>query len=101
MPPRVPHFSVDWYRKAYDNAIMFNSPTVLPTANGLKGFGDGNGSELVIGTNKLMDMIAQAAGSTENTFNIYTQPGMNARDVALEVEKVLVQMNNSRKAVFN
>ena len=101
VPPSVPHFSVDWYRKAYDNAIMFNSPTVLPTANGLKGFGDGNGSELVIGTNKLMDMIAQAAGSTENTFNIYTQPGMNARDVALEVEKVLVQMNNSRKAVFN
>lgn len=101
VPPSVPHFSVDWYRKAYDNAIMFNSPTVLPTANGLKGFGDGNGSELVIGTNKLMEMIARAAGSTENTFNIYTQPGMNARDVALEVEKVLVQMNNSRKAVFN
>ena len=101
MPPRVPHFSIDWYKKAYDNAIMFNSPTVLPTASGLKGFGDGSGSELVIGTNKLMNMISQAAGSTENVFNIYATPGMNARDVALEVEKVLVHMNNSRKAVFS
>ena len=101
MPPRVPHFSVDWYKKAYDNAIMFNSPTVLPTADGLKGFGDGSGSELVIGTNKLMNMISQAAGSTENVFNIYATPGMNARDVAMEVEKVLVHMNNSRKAVFS
>lgn len=101
MPPSVPHFSVDWYKKAYDNAIMFNSPTVLPTAGGLKGFGDGSGSELVIGTNKLMNMISQAAGSTENVFNIYATPGMDAREVALEVEKVLVHMNNSRKAVFS
>ena len=101
MPPRVPYFSVDWYKKAYDNAIMFNSPTVLPTAGGLKGFGDGSGSELVIGTNKLMNMISQAAGSTENVFNIYATPGMDAREVALEVEKVLVHMNNSRKAVFS
>lgn len=101
MPPRVPHFSIDWYKKAYDNAIMFNSPTVLPTASGLKGFGDGSGSELVIGTNKLMNMISQAAGSTENVFNIYATPGMDAREVALEVEKVLVHMNNSRKAVFS
>jgi len=101
MPPSVPHFSIDWYKKAYDNAIMFNSPTVLPTAGGLKGFGDGSGSELVIGTNKLMNMISQAAGSTENVFNIYATPGMDAREVALEVEKVLVHMNNSRKAVFS
>lgn len=100
MPPSVPHLSVDWYKKAYDNAMMFTSPTVLPTASGLKGFGDGNGSELVIGTNKLMQMIGQATGSQDIDINIYAQPNMNPTDIAQEVERVMVRMNNQRKAVF-
>lgn len=100
-PPSVPHLSVDWYKKAYQDAVMFTSPTVLPTANGMKGFGDGNGSELVIGTNRLMEMIGQASGGTQDIdINIYAQPGMNATDIAAEVERVMVRMNNQRKAVF-
>jgi len=63
MPPSIPHISVDWYRKAYNNGVMFNSPTVLPTAAGLKGFGDGAGAEIVIGANNLMGMVQDAAGS--------------------------------------
>ena len=101
MPPKVPSFSVDWYKKAYENAYMFTSPTVLPTLGGLKGFGDGAGSEMVIGTNKLMSMIAQASGGDDIDINIYAQPGMNAQDIATEVERVFVRMNNSRKAVFS
>ena len=53
----LPTVTVDWYKKAYNQAMMFTRPTVLATAGGLKGFGDGNGSELVIGTNTLMSMI--------------------------------------------
>ena len=101
MPPKVPSFSVDWYKKAYENAIMFTQPTVLPTLGGMKGFGDGAGSEMVIGTNKLMSMIAQASGGDDIDINIYAQPGMNAQDIATEVERVFVRMNNSRKAVFS
>lgn len=101
VPPKVPSFSVDWYKKAYENAYMFTSPTVLPTLGGLKGFGDGAGSEMVIGTNKLMSMIAQASGGDDIDINIYAQPGMNAQDIATEVERVFVRMNNSRKAVFS
>ena len=64
-PPSVPKLSVDWYKKAYDNAVMFDSPTVLGTPAGMKGFGDGNGSELVVGTDRLMGMISSASGSEQ------------------------------------
>lgn len=101
MPPSAPHFSIDWYKKAYSQAVMFKTPTVLPTANGLKGFGDGAGAEMVIGTDYLKKLIANAGGSQDIDINIYPTPGMNARDIAVEVEKVMVHMNNSRKAVFS
>ncbi len=101
MPPRVPSFSIDWYKKAYDQAIMFTRPTVLPTVNGFKGFGDGAGSELVMGTNYLKNLIAEAGGTNDVDINIYATPGMNAQEIAVEVEKVMVRMNNSRRAVFS
>ena len=101
VPPKVPTFSVQWYKKAYENAVMFTKPTVLPTMSGMKGFGDGTGSEMVIGTNKLMNMIAQASGGNDVDINIITQPGMNAQEIANEVERVFIRMSNSRKAVFS
>ena len=101
VPPKVPTFSVQWYKKAYENAVMFTKPTVLPTMSGMKGFGDSAGSEMVIGTNKLMNMIAQASGGNDVDINIITQPGMNAQEIANEVERVFIRMSNSRKAVFS
>jgi phage-related minor tail protein len=80
-PPRVPSFGISWYKKAYENAILFSRPTVLPTLGGMKGFGDGNGSEMVIGTNKLLEMMGKAGG-TDIDINIYTQPGMNETAIA-------------------
>ena len=87
----LPHFNISWYRKAYENAVLFNSPTVIPTINGMKGFGDGNGSELVIGTNKLRELVG-AAGNNVNV-NVYAAPGMNetavANAVALKLDRWL------------
>lgn len=87
----LPKISVSWYKKAYENAVMFTAPTVLPTLGGLKGFGDGSGAELVIGTNKLREIVG-ASGNNINV-NVYTAPGMNetavANAVALKLDRWL------------
>lgn len=89
---KIPSLSIEWYRKAYDDPIVFNRPTVLPTVNGLKGFGDGNGAEVVIGMNRLQDMFAenaQRAVESNSSFSpqiyVYAQPGQDVGQIADEV----------------
>lgn len=115
MPPSVPHISVSWYRKAYDNAIGFTSPTVIPTASGLKGFGDGPGTEIVIGQNTLMRTITGAvqnafgyfpdqSGSSmtigETTINIYGAPGQDVEELAEQVGEILDARVRQAQEVF-
>ena len=102
-PPSAPKFSIEWYKKAYLGALEFKSPTVIPTASGLKGFGDGFGSEIVAGKSWLMRSIEAGvakAHSVQNTFNIYAQPGQDAKEIAREVEKIMVANANRRAAAW-
>ena len=62
-PPSVPHFSIEWYKKAMENGMILNSPTILPGADGnLRGFGDA-GPEAVVGVDSLRSMIGDAVAA--------------------------------------
>ena len=62
-PPSTPKFSIKWYKKAMDNAMLLNSPTIF-------GYGDGSflgggeaGQEVVAGSETLMNMVKTAVAS--------------------------------------
>ena len=61
MPPSVPKFSIEWYKKAMDQAYILNGASIFGSMNGKMLGGGEKGSEMVVGTQYLMDMIRQAS----------------------------------------
>ena len=102
----IPYFTIDWYKKAMDGGMILNNPTIFGAMNGqLLGAGEA-GSETVVGTHSLMDMIRQAVGSVEQamnlyyggvTVNVYSQPGQDISELADEIEE-RINMNVARRA---
>lgn len=71
---KLPKLGVEWYRKAYDEAYLLNSPTIFGASGGhLLGGGEGNGSEAIVGTNKLMSMISQAMSEQKVNVSVYLE----------------------------
>lgn len=67
-PPSVPHFGIEWYKKAMDDGMVMNQPTIFgynAKSNQFLAGGEA-GSETVVGTQSLMTMI-RAAVNEENT----------------------------------
>lgn len=64
----IPSLGIDWYAKGMSQPYLFTSPTVMPTAAGLKGFGD-RGSEIVYGRDALLRDIASATITPDQMYN--------------------------------
>lgn len=64
-PPSVPHFGIEWYKKAMDDGMILNQPTIFgynAKSNQFLAGGEA-GSETVVGTQNLMDMIQEAVNN--------------------------------------
>lgn len=63
-PPSVPKFSISWYAKAMDKGMILNTPTIFGMGRNGDLLGGGEaGSETVVGTNSLLNMIRSAVSS--------------------------------------
>lgn len=91
----LPKISVSWYKKAYQNPYLFTSPTVV---NG-RGFGDGNGAEIVYGRDQLMRDIAMAS-TGEITINVYANENMNINQLADKISQRLAQVQKQRISAY-
>jgi phage-related minor tail protein len=93
----LPSISVDWYKKAYTDPVMFTSPTVLQTPQGYKGFGDGSGAEIVMGLNKLRQLVGT---SGDVVINVYSTPGQNVDELADKIQQRFVALQKQREAAY-
>ena len=88
-PLSVPKIKIDWYK---DGGI-FSSPTIA-------GIGEA-GSEAVVPLNKFWDKLDNiAAASGAPTINIYPGPNQSAREIAKEVERILIQQQKQRANAY-
>ena len=67
-PPSVPSFGIEWYEKAMEKGMIMNEPTIFGynPNNGKLLAGGEAGSETVVGTENLMNMIKTAVNSESN-----------------------------------
>lgn len=61
---KIPKLSIDWYAKAMNKGVIMNKPTAFGiNGNGEIMAGGEAGSEILVGTNSLMNMIKTAVSS--------------------------------------
>lgn len=101
VPPQIPSVSVEWYGKAMNEPYMFNDATIFGSANGkLLGAGE-RGSELLIGTNKLMEMMQEAVGSDRSVvINVYGAEGQNVNALAEVIAEKLENLTRRKGAIY-
>ena len=98
-PPSVPHFSIDWYAKAMKNGMILNNPTIFGMMNGKLLGGGEAGSETIVGTNSLMQMIAKASKGTVVNMTINAQD-QNVYELADIVMDRLTQVTQRERLVY-
>lgn len=96
-PPEIPHFSVDWYKKAMTDPILLQGATIFGSMNG-KGLGGGEaGREIILNWDKMKAEM----GNTYNVgITVNAAPGQSAKQIAQEVARELQRAVNQKGAVW-
>ena len=94
----LPSISVDWYAKAMRSGMILTSPTIFGMQNGrLLGAGE-SGSETVVGTSSLMEMIQSAVGNAPTVNVVVNANGMNPDELSsLVVDKITNQLKRTNQ----
>lgn len=77
-PPSVPKFGIEWYKKAMDDGMIMNKPTVFgvnPSTGKFLAGGEA-GSETVVGTESLMNMIQNAVRTNSSDSKLIEMLGI-------------------------
>lgn len=83
VPPKVPKLTVEWYARAMNEGVIFNTPSMFGLHNGKRMIAGEAGAEALIGVRSLRDMVTSAvAASAGNTINV-TVYGAQGQDVSV------------------
>ena len=107
----VPDFSVEWYAKAMERGMILDRPTIFGAMDGRLLAGGEAGSETVVGTSSLMEMIQQAVSRAQQaeaninnfggvTVNVYGHEGQDIRQLADEIEYRIALNVRKKEAGF-
>lgn len=101
-PPSVPHLSVSWYGKAYDEAQILQGATIFGLgANGEVLAGGERGNEVVVGEEHLVDLLRENSGRAGNiTVNVYGAPGQDEDTLAQKVIEKIQDITESKEVVY-
>ena len=107
-PPSVPKFSISWYKRAMNNAMLLNGATIFGMAGNTFLGGGEAGPEVVSGADTLMTMIRSAvegaskpaSGQGEATvymnINVAAAPGMSEKElVDRMIDKVTIEIRKA------
>ena len=90
-PPSVPTFSVSWYKKAMNDAYLLNNPTIFGMAGGKLLGGGEAGSEAVVGTAKLGEIVRDAVSAVMGTGSTVIPVYIGQE----RIEEIVVRANQS------
>ena len=94
-PPSIPHISVQWYKKAMNDGMILNSPTIFGASGGnLLGGGEA-GPEAVVGASSLRSMIQEAVASQTAALAAAVGGGVNVY-IGDERLDAIIQKSNKR-----
>ena len=95
-PPSIPHFSVDWYKKAMSGGMILKDATIFgQSGNTLLGGGEA-GDEAVVGVSSLRSMIQDAVQGAALSLS-GDQPLINIQEMSVrsddDIRKISQQLN--------